>query len=353
MEQRRLTSFSHGAGCGCKLGPTDLETVLGTLSLPELKSDVLVAADTGDDAAVVRLSDGQALVATLDFFTPIVDDPYDWGRIAATNALSDVYAMGARPFLALNIAAWPVDDLPLEMLGQVLQGGVDVASKAGAAVLGGHTITDPEPKYGMVALGLADPERIVRNSTAPPDAHLFLTKPLGIGIATTAHKRGIAEPELLRSTVELMTTPNDAASEAMVEVGAEAATDVTGFGLLGHLQRMLAASGVGARIDASAVPVLPDILELAMRDVVPGGTQRNHAYLRSTVQWGRLSLPEQLVLADAQTSGGLLIAALDHEWMAGELTRRGIAWADIGVTAAGRPGTIAVTGRLAHASSAP
>ena len=352
MEQRRLTSFSHGAGCGCKLGPTDLETVLGTLSLPELKSDVLVAADTGDDAAVVRLSDGQALVATLDFFTPIVDDPYDWGRIAATNALSDVYAMGARPFLALNIAAWPVDDLPLEMLGQVLQGGVDVASKAGAAVLGGHTITDPEPKYGMVALGLADPERIVRNSTAPPDAHLFLTKPLGIGIATTAHKRGIAEPELLRSAVELMTTPNDAAAEAMVEVGAEAATDVTGFGLLGHLQRMLAASGVGARIDASAVPVLPGILDLAMQDVVPGGTQRNHAYLRSTVQWGRL-LPEQLVLADAQTSGGLLIAALDHEWMAGELTRRGIAWADIGVTAAGPPGTIAVTGRLAHAASAP
>ena len=353
MEQRRLTSFSHGAGCGCKLGPTDLETVLGTLSLPERKSDVLVAADTGDDAAVVRLSDGQAIVATLDFFTPIVDDPYDWGRIAATNALSDVYAMGARPFLALNIAAWPVDDLPLEMLGQVLQGGIDVASKAGAAVLGGHTITDPEPKYGMVALGLADPERIVRNSTAPPDAHLFLTKPLGIGIATTAHKRGIAEPELLRSAVELMTTPNDAAAEAMVEVGAEAATDVTGFGLLGHLQRMLAASGVGARIDASAVPVLPGIHDLAMQDVVPGGTRRNHAYLRSTVQWGRLPLPEQLVLADAQTSGGLLIAALDHEWMAGELTRRGIAWADIGVTAAGRPGTIAVTGRLAHAASAP
>ncbi len=175
----------------------------------------------------------------------------------------------------------------------------------------------------MVALGLADPERIVRNSTAPPEAHLFLTKPLGVGIATTAHKRGIAEPELLRSAVELMTTPNDAAAEAMVEVGAEAATDVTGFGLLGHLQRMLAASGVGARIDASAVPVLPGILDLAMLDVVPGGTKRNHAYLRSTVQWGRLSLPEQLVLADAQTSGGLLIAALDHEWMAGELTGRG------------------------------
>jgi selenide,water dikinase len=311
-----------------------------------VSGDVLVAADTGDDAAVVRLSDGQALVATLDFFTPIVDDPYDWGRIAATNALSDVYAMGARPFLALNIAAWPVDDLPLEMLGQVLQGAVDVASKAGAAVLGGHTITDPEPKYGMVALGLADPERIVRNSTAPAEAHLFVTKPLGIGIATTAHKRGIAEDELLRSAIDLMTTPNDVAADAMVEVGAEAATDVTGFGLLGHLQRMLAASGVGARIDASAVPVLPGVLELAMLDVVPGGTHRNHAHLRPAVQWGRLSMPEQLVLADAQTSGGLLIAATDHEWMAQELTGRGLAWADIGVTVEGRPGTIAVTGRL-------
>lgn len=346
VQQRRLTSFSHGAGCGCKLGPADLETVLGQVSLPEMRADVLVDTDTGDDAAVVRQSDGQALVATLDFFTPIVDDPYDWGRIAATNAFSDVYAMGARPFVALNIVSWPVDDLPLQMLGQVLQGGIDVASKVGAAVLGGHTITDPEPKYGMVALGLTDPERIVRNSTAPPEAHLFLTKPLGIGIATTAHKRGIAEHELLRSAVEVMTTPNDAAAEAMVEVGAEAATDVTGFGLLGHLQRMLAASGVGARIDASAVPVLPGVLDLAMMDVVPGGTRRNHAFVRPSVQWGRLSVPEQLVLADAQTSGGLLIAALDHEWMAEELSGRGIPWADVGVTVEGRPGTVAVTGKL-------
>src|ERR671910_3769797 len=192
--ERRLTSFSHGAGCGCKLGPEQLHQVLGGLTLPGPPPDVLVAADTGDDAAVYALDDDRALVATLDFFTPIVDDPYDWGRIAATNAMSDVYAMGARPFLALNIVAWPVDDLPLEMLGRVLQGGVDVASKAGAAILGGHTITDPEPKYGMVALGLADPERITRNSTVPPEAHLFLTKPLGIGIATTAHKRGVAEP---------------------------------------------------------------------------------------------------------------------------------------------------------------
>jgi selenide, water dikinase len=347
QETRRLTSFSHGAGCGCKLGPTDLETVLGTLSLPEFDPDVLVAADTGDDAAVVRLSETQALVATLDFFTPIVDDPYDWGRIAATNALSDVYAMGARPFLTLNIVAWPVDDLPLEMLGQVLQGGIDVAGKAGAAVLGGHTITDPEPKYGMVALGLAEPERIVRNSTVPAGARLILTKPLGIGIATTAHKRGVDEPGLLRAAVELMTTTNDAASEAMVAAGAEAATDVTGFGLLGHLQRMLAASGVAARLDASGVPVLPGVLDLAMRDVVPGGTQRNRAYLHRSVAWGELTKPEQLVLADAQTSGGLLIAARDRARLTAELDARRVRWWDLGEAIEGPPGEIEIAGRLA------
>ncbi len=242
--ERRLTSFSHGAGCGCKLGPSDLTEVLGALSMPELTDEVLVAADTGDDAAVVRLPDGHALIATLDFFTPIVDDPYDWGRIAAANALSDVYAMGGSPFLALNIVNWPVDDLPLELLGQVLQGGIDVASKAGAAVLGGHSITDPEPKYGMVALGLVDPDRIVRNSTAPAGARLFLTKPLGLGIVTTAVKRGLADEALLARAVDLMTTLNDDASQAMREANAEAATDVTGFGLLGHLHRMLLASGV-------------------------------------------------------------------------------------------------------------
>jgi selenide,water dikinase len=323
--------------------------VLGTLSLPELDPDVLVAADTGDDAAVVRLSDDQALVATLDFFTPIVDDPYDWGRIAATNALSDVYAMGARPFLTLNIVAWPVDDLPLEMLGQVLQGGIDVASKAGAAVLGGHTITDPEPKYGMVALGLADPDRVVRNSTVPAGARLFLTKPLGIGIATTAHKRGVASEELLQAAVELMTTTNDAASEAMVAAHAEAATDVTGFGLLGHLQRMLAASGVAARIDASAIPVLPGVLELAIDGVVPGGTQRNRAYLRSAVEWGELTKSEQLVLADAQTSGGLLIATREPERLSRALEERGVRWWNVGESIEGTPGAIEVIGRVAVA----
>ena len=189
---RRLTSFSHGAGCGCKLGPDQLAGVLGGLSLPAPTRDLLVAADTGDDAAVWRLDDGRALVATLDYFTPIVDDAYDWGRIAATNALSDVYAMGGTPFLGLNIVNWPVDDLPMELLGRVLQGGADAAAAAGVAVVGGHSITDPEPKYGMVALGFVDPERMVTNAAARAGDRLYLTKPLGLGVISTAIKRGVA-----------------------------------------------------------------------------------------------------------------------------------------------------------------
>jgi len=328
------------------LGPADLETVLGTLSMPEVNGDVLFAADTGDDAAVVRLPEGHALIATLDFFTPIVDDPYDWGRIAATNALSDVYAMGGRPFLALNIVSWPVDDLPLEMMGRVLQGGIDVVGAAGAAVLGGHSITDPEPKYGMVALGLADPSRIVRNSTAVPGARLFLTKPLGLGLVSTAIKRGVADPELVALAVDLMTTLNAEAAEAMREAGAESATDVTGFGLLGHLHRMLQGSGAAAVIDASSVPVIDGALRLAVARVVPGGTRRNHAFVRPHTDWGELTEPEQVILADAQTSGGMLIAATEGDRLAEELGRRRVPFAEIGSVVAGEPGAIAVRGRL-------
>ena len=312
-----------------------------------MPEEVLVSAETGDDAAVYRLPDGQALVATVDFFTPIVDDPYDWGRIAAANAFSDVYAMGASPALALNISSWPVDDLSLDLLVEVLRGGQDIARAAGAVVLGGHTIIDPEPKYGMVALGFIDPERLVRNSTVPPGARLVLTKPLGTGIVSTAIKRGEASPEQVRSAVELMTALNAGASEAMVEVGVAAATDVTGFGLLGHLQRMLEVSGVAAAVRADRVPLLPGVLDLARRGVVPSGTKRNHAFLRPHVDWAGLTEPEQLTLADAQTSGGLLIA-VDPE-MAETLQRaladRGVAGFDIGEPEAGPAGRIRVTGR--------
>jgi selenide, water dikinase len=346
-EQRRLTSFSHGAGCGCKLGPEQLGSVLSTLAFPAFSDEILVGSETGDDAAVVRLPDGQALIATLDFFTPIVDDPYDWGRIAAANALSDVYAMGGRPFLALNIVAWPVDDLPLEVLGQVLQGGVDVATKAGAAVTGGHSITDPEPKYGMVALGLADPGRIVRNSTLEPGADLYLTKPVGFGIVSTAVKREVASGDQIRAAVETMTTLNDAASEAMLATGAVAATDVTGFGLLGHLHRMTLASGCAAVVDASAVPVLDGVADLARSDVVPGGTKRNLAFVRPHTDFAELTEPEQVILADAQTSGGLLIATRDPSALERELADRAVPFACIGRAEAGTPGAIRVEGRVA------
>ena len=348
-EERRLTSFSHGAGCGCKLGPDELAGVLAGLSLPPPSADVLVSADTGDDAAVWRLADGRALVATLDYFTPIVDDPYDWGRIAATNAMSDVYAMGGTPFLGLNIANWPVDDLPLEMLGRVLQGGIDAASEAGVAVIGGHSITDPEPKYGMVVLGFVDAERIVTNAAARPGDRLYLTKPLGLGMIATAVKRGSATPELLATAVDLMTTTNAAASRAMVETGATAATDITGFGLLGHLHKMLLVSGCAARIDAAAVPLIPGVRELAEAGVVSGGTQRNHAFVTPSTDWRELSMPERLLLADAQTSGGLLIATHHAQALEDALRAGGVpSWSLGEVTEGPEPGRIEVAGRLSE-----
>lgn len=308
--------------------------------------EVLVSAETGDDAAVYLLPDGRGLVATVDFFTPIVDDPYDWGRIAAANAFSDVYAMGGSPAIALNLASWPVDDLPLELLARVLQGGQDVASEAGVAVVGGHSITDPEPKYGMVALGFVPIERIVRNSTAPAGAALFLTKPLGLGIITTAIKREKATELQARTAVEVMTTLNANAAGAMLAAGAQAGTDVTGFGLLGHLQKMAEVSGVAATVFAGAVPVLPGTLDLARADVVPSGTKRNHAYLRAFVDWGELTEPEQLVLADAQTSGGLLIASTNPEEMRLRLVELGVQAVEVGMTEAGDPGHLGVEGRL-------
>jgi selenide,water dikinase len=344
---RRLTSFSHGAGCGCKLGPDDLRSVLGGLALPGPSAELIVAADTGDDAAVYRLPSGEGLIATLDFFTPIVDDPYEWGRIAATNALSDVYAMGGRPFLALNIVNWPVDDLPLEMLGRVLGGGIDVAAAEGVVVAGGHSITDPEPKYGMVVLGLVDPDDAVRNSTASAGDALYLTKPLGLGIVSTAIKRGVADEDLVTAAVSLMTTTNRAAAEAMTEADVQAATDVTGFGLLGHLHRMLLASGAAAELDAAAIPLLdPRILDLARSDVIPGGTKRNLASVRMHTDFGDIPEPERLILADAQTSGGMLIAAKHEPSIEAALREHDVPFTRIGEVVAGDHGRIRVSGSM-------
>jgi selenide, water dikinase len=342
----RLTSFSHGAGCACKLGPAQLQEVLSSLEPLPVPVELLVGTDTDDDAAVYRLSEDQALVATLDFFTPIVDDPYDWGRIAAANALSDVYAMGGTPILALNIVSWPVDDLPLEMLGEVLRGGRDVAGAAGIPIVGGHSITDPEPKYGMVALGLVHPDRVTRNSEVPVGATLVLTKPLGLGMISTAIKQGRASTEMIHAAVEVMTTLNRESAEAMVEVEAEAATDVTGFGLLGHLHEMLRASGVAARIDAGAVPFIPGATSLAREGIAAGGTRRNHAFVDPHVDWGALDEPEQLLLADAQTSGGLLIASTRPGKLGAALERRSVEHAAVGEVVEGPAGRVTVIGGI-------
>ncbi|HEX9891476.1 MAG TPA: selenide, water dikinase SelD, partial [Actinomycetota bacterium] len=291
---------------------------------------------------------GTALVQSVDFFTPIVDDPYDWGRIAAANALSDLYAMGARPVLALNLVAWPVEELSLDLLADVLRGGAKVASEAGVAVVGGHSITDPEPKYGMAVTGFADQAHLTRNSTARPGAALWLTKPLGIGIVTTAIKRRKASPEQVAAAVEVMTTLNAAAAEAARDVGAQAVTDVTGFGFLGHLHEMLRASGVAAVVDAGAVPTLTGTLALAGQGVVPSGSRRNHDFLSPHVTWGDLPEAEQMVLADAQTSGGLLIAVSEESGgaLGRELEARGIAASRVGTTLEGTPGAIEVRGRV-------
>jgi selenide, water dikinase len=346
---RPLTSFSHGAGCACKLSPQDLGEVLERLGPTPQPPDVVVATDTKDDAAVYRLPDGTGLIQTVDFFTPIVDDPFDWGRVAAANAISDVYAMGGRPILALNLVAWPVDDLSLDLLARVLEGGAKIADEAGAAVVGGHSIHDPEPKYGMAVTGLIALDRLVRNSTAPAGARLFLTKALGVGMITTGIKRGAATDDQARAAVDLMATLNGPASEAMVEAGAEAATDVTGYGLLGHLLEMLEASGVAAELDAGTVPVLDGALDLARRGVIAGGTRRNRAFVEPYVDWGDLDEADRFVLADAQTSGGLLIAASEDraEALAAGLRARAVPAAEIGRTTAGTPGSISVRGRLA------
>ena len=346
-EPIRLTSLSHGAGCACKLGPSQLAEVLDLLGPSLPAEDIVVSEGSGDDAAVYRLPDGRGLVVTIDFFTPLVDDAHDWGRIAAANALSDVYAMGGTPTLALNVVGWPVDTLPLALLADVLRGGRSIAEEAGVPVIGGHTITtEKEPLYGMVAVGIADLDRLLRNTGARPGMGLVLTKPIGVGMITTAAKRGVATAGQVEAAVRTMTTLNAAASRTAVDDGVRAGTDVTGFGLLGHLHTMLQASGCAATIDAAAVPLLPGVLELAQRDVVAGGTKRNHAWLGPTTDWGATTLPEQLVLADAQTSGGLLLASRDPDDLVGALRAGGVdAWR-VGAVTDGQPGRIEVSGRL-------
>lgn len=294
-------------------------------------SRALVGAATSDDAAVYQLTDELAVVATVDFITPVVDDPYAWGRVAAANAISDVYAMGAEPLFGLNLVNFPRDTLPLAVLEQVVQGGASVAQEAGIGVLGGHSVDDPEPKFGMVVIGMVHPQRVRRNVGARPGDALLLTKPLGMGILTTAIKRGVTDDATAAQAVEVMATLNRAAGEALAQSDAvHAATDVTGFGLLGHLNEMLGGGDVGARLDFDQVPVLEEAWRLAREDVVPGGTRRNLAAVQDRLDWGEgIDESEKLVLADAQTSGGLLVAVAPDQADAllVDMAARGVRWA--------------------------
>ncbi len=303
----RLTELSSCAGCAAKLGSAELRSVMERVA-PATNDRVLVGYGSGDDAGVYLLREDLALVLTVDFFTPIVDDPFDFGRISATNALSDVYAMGGRPLTALNIVAFP-EDLDLDILARILNGGASVARSAGVAILGGHTIKDAEPKYGMAVTGIVDPSRIVTNAGARPGDALVLTKALGTGILTTALKRGAIAPEGLDEAVRAMTTLNDRASAAMLAAGAHAATDVTGFGLLGHAGGMARASNVRFAVEAAAVPFMAGVLELIAAGIVPGGTRHNAETHADFTDFAR-SVPEavRIGLSDAQTSGGLLIS---------------------------------------------
>jgi selenide, water dikinase len=341
----RLTSLSPGAGCACKLPLAKLEALFATLDTVPAAGDLLIGAAEGDDAAVLRLDDERALVLTTDFFTPIVDDPGDWGRIAAANALSDVYAMGGRPLFAVNLAAWPANGLDISILGQVLRGGAEVAAQAGCFVAGGHTIDDPVPKYGLAVTGLADPAALMTIDRAAPGDQLILTKAIGTGVISTALKRDAAPASAIAAAVASMTLLNADASRAALNAGVRAATDVTGFGLLGHLHRMLAASKVAARIDAAAVPLLPSAAELAAAGFVSGGTRANTERMRGFAVLDA-GLPDEIavLLHDAQTSGGLLLAAPAPAAAAllSELRAAGLPAALIGEVIPGEPGHVDV-----------
>lgn len=306
---------------------------------------MLVGLETGDDAAVFQVSPELALVVTTDFFTPVVDDPYTFGAIAAANALSDVYAMGGEPMMAINLVAFPIKELPATILAEILRGGSDKAREAGIAILGGHSIDDHEPKYGLAVTGSVHPDRVVRNSGGQVGDQLILTKALGTGIITTAIKHAVAPPDAERAAVASMLQLNAAAALAMKAVGVRAATDVTGFGLLGHLHYLARASGLAARIDAAAVPLLPEAERLADAGEVPGGTRNNERFLASRVRWrSGVSPARQVVLSDAQTSGGLLMAVPEEasRRLLTELDQRSLAGAVVGQLVAGEAGQIEV-----------
>jgi selenide, water dikinase len=316
----RLTQYARGGGCACKIPPGELEEAVARL-VPETRpDDVLIGVEHGDDAAVIRIGPARAIVATADFFTPVVDDARTFGRIAAANALSDVYAVGGEPLVALNLLGWPRDVLSADLAAEVLSGGLEVARQAGCHVAGGHSIDDPEPKYGMAVTGLADPDRLLRIDAGRAGLPLSLTKPIGTGILNAMHK---ATGEVSEAAVEVMTTLNAVASRAALDAGVRCATDITGFGLLGHAFKLARASRVTAVIDHRAVPLIDGVAAAQQAGYLPGGSRRNLAWVAPHANFGDLPDEVLLLMADAQTSGGLLVAGeLPGAPVIGELVER-------------------------------
>jgi len=319
----KLTQYTHGLGCACKLRPQLLEDVLKKLPMAR-DSNILVGTDTADDAAVYRIDEKTAIIQTVDFFTPIVDDPYQFGAIAAANSLSDIYAMGGRPLFALNVVCFPSNRLSMEVLVDILKGAQSKADEAGIAIIGGHTVDDTEPKFGLAVTGVISPDDVVTNRDAQPGDALVLTKPLGTGILSTALKQGLLEEEQKNLLVETMSSLNMAAAEAMQAVGVNACTDITGFGLLGHLLEMMNGSHTSAKLEAGRIPFLPGVMELATSGVIPGGTRDNFDFTFPCVQYDKkISATRQLLLNDAQTSGGLLIS-VPHDKAQDLLAEKGV-----------------------------
>ena len=314
MTETRLTEYSHGAGCACKLSAAELREIIGPVRRHAATThpDLVVGLSTSDDAGVFALGDDRALVQTVDIFTPVVDSPTDWGRIAAANALSDIYAMGATPMTALQYLAWPRGELPFAIATEVISAGMDVMSEAGCTVIGGHSIDSPEPTYGFAVTGITSVDAVVSNAGARPGHSLVLTKPLGIGIITTAIKRQACPPELAKTAIELMASLNDKAGASLQLHRASAATDVTGFGLLGHLNEMCQGSGVGAVIRLDAVPILEGVPELLGQGMWAGGSERNLRFIEPDLITDH-DVEKWKPLIDAQTSGGLLVALPPEE----------------------------------------
>ncbi|MCF8226380.1 MAG: selenide, water dikinase SelD [Bacteroidales bacterium] len=308
----RLTQYTHGLGCACKIQPDQLEKILSSIPF-RMDEKIIVGTETSDDAAVYRINKETAIVQSLDFFTPIVDDPYDFGSIAAANALSDIYAMGATPLFAMNIVAFPENTLPITVLQEILKGAADKAGEAGISIIGGHSIEDPEPKYGMVVTGIIHPEKVIRNSGSKPGDMLILTKPLGTGILSTAIKRGMVSGDLQQEVIALMSSLNADAAAVMSKFTVNACTDITGFGMLGHLLEMCRASSCNAELQFEKLPFIREVSSFATAGVIPGGTYKNLDFVKKHVDFGSHSRTRQLMMSDAQTSGGLLISIPEKE----------------------------------------